>query len=476
MQLIKSYLMANQCVKDEFDRVPLKLNGTIPAALNGVLFRNGNGRFVHQHMKYKHLFDGDGMISRFEIKGQSIHYSNRYVRTEEFVAEEAAGKILHRSFGTNIPGGFWKNFLKMKFKNAANTSLVWHNNKLLALWEGGWPHEVDPESLETISRYHYEGLLQNQFSWLDRKIAPEMAFSAHPKRHEASGTLYNFGIVAGTKQRLLVYAIPKEGKPRIEHEIVLKETTFIHDFIVTASGHIIFYITPFSFDIFRTFMGFIPPVESLKAKESSGHFLVIQPNGKQHWIKADRGFIFHYFNGFDLEDDKIVLDAITMNEFPVAASVEDFLSGVGKTEPGLFVKRIQIDLKKRRLDASLVHEYEAELPEINPNKTGKPYRYGWSVGRAWDQPSQLLNQIVKHDFDNRMGITTKFEHALPSEPVVVPKPNATKEDEAWLLYLLYEEYRDTTSLVIAEASDLSTIATALLPHHIPLGFHGLWLA
>ena len=36
--------------------------------------------------------------------------------------------MIYRGFGTNRPGGFFRNFLHLKFKNAANTSIVYHQN------------------------------------------------------------------------------------------------------------------------------------------------------------------------------------------------------------------------------------------------------------------------------------------------------------------------------------------------------------
>ena len=200
MNILPAYLQACRCVEQEFSQYPLTFEGAVPTDLHGTLFRNGNGRFEHQGITYDHLFDGDGMISAFEFKGGKVHYSNRYVRTDEFEREEAAGRMLYRSFGTNLPGGFSRNFLKMHFKNAANTNVIFHGGKLLALWEGGWPHRLEPATLETLGRYDYGGVLRNDFSFIDRQITPELPFSAHPKVHPGSGELFNFGTAAGRKQ------------------------------------------------------------------------------------------------------------------------------------------------------------------------------------------------------------------------------------------------------------------------------------
>jgi all-trans-8'-apo-beta-carotenal 15,15'-oxygenase len=72
----------------------------------------------------------------------------RFVRTEEYTAEDAVDKILYRStFGTQpaIPllkklfNTDWapSNFMNSKLKNNANTNVIYHGGKLLVLFEAG---------------------------------------------------------------------------------------------------------------------------------------------------------------------------------------------------------------------------------------------------------------------------------------------------------------------------------------------------
>ncbi|MEO1653800.1 MAG: carotenoid oxygenase family protein, partial [Bacteroidota bacterium] len=205
---MKRYIEDCASVDQEYLREPLQLaSGHIPKALNGYLLRNGAGRFENYGIRYQHPFDGDGMICSFFFEEGKIHYSNRFVRTQEFLEEEKKGKMCYRSLGTNLPGGILQNFGKLKVKNAANTSVVYHGGKLLALWEGGLPHEIAPDNLATRGRFDYEGKLINRGSWLERYINPELAFSAHPKLHPISGDLYNFGMVSGPKNYLATHRV-----------------------------------------------------------------------------------------------------------------------------------------------------------------------------------------------------------------------------------------------------------------------------
>src|SRR5262245_62068535 len=61
-----------------------EVEGEIPRALRGTLFRNGSGRNELGGRWFPHWFDGDGMISAIRFDDAGIHYFNRYVRTDNY--------------------------------------------------------------------------------------------------------------------------------------------------------------------------------------------------------------------------------------------------------------------------------------------------------------------------------------------------------------------------------------------------------
>ncbi len=480
---LHDYVQANRTVTDEYDDVPLELiDGSLPADLAGTLYRNGNGRFQHQGVWYDHPFDGDGMIAKFRFDGQTVRYRNRYVRTREFVEEEQAGRMLYRSFGTNLPGGFWKNAGKMQFKNTANTSVIWHGGKMLALWEGGWPHQIDPDTLHTLGRYDYDGVLRNSFSWLDSKITPEMQFSAHPKIHPTTGVLHNFGTVPGTKQRLVLYEVDPTGKARVAQAIDMDAMTFAHDFVLTESGHRIFFLTPVAFDMPRALAGLTSPAASIRVDRAKPTLvLVVDPDNTIHRLHTDFCFVFHFVNGYQDTDGTLVVDGLRLDDYPESAGMKAYLEGhVSDNQAAAQFVRYRLDLTQKNVTWEPLAEYEGELPEIHPDLTGRPYQYSWSIGKPFTHHKPLFDHIVKIDALTGTGIHRGDTDTLPSEPIVVPRPRldgpgSTAEDDAWLLYLLFDAPTQTTDLMIADAADLSTVARLRLPHNIPLGFHGLWL-
>ncbi|EAM47943.1 similar to Lignostilbene-alpha beta-dioxygenase and related enzymes [Crocosphaera watsonii WH 8501] len=135
------------------------------------MFRNGPGLFDVQGTPLQHPFDGDGMVCAISfLPNGKVHFRNRFVRTEGYVQEQKAGKMIYRGvFGTQKPGGWINNIFDIKVKNIANTNVIYWGNKLLALWEAAEPYLLDPSTLETLG-----------IDYLDGVLNPGDSISAHP--------------------------------------------------------------------------------------------------------------------------------------------------------------------------------------------------------------------------------------------------------------------------------------------------------
>src|SRR4030095_3990051 len=172
-------------VAEEVTVADLKVIGKLPLDLNGMFIRNGpNPQFPS--IKNYHWFEGDGMLHGVRIRDGAASYRNRYIRTRGWQEENACGKSLHGSFldPLNIPTVLrtsWNALTRRDLmKNTANTALVYHDGRLLALWEAGEPHEIEVPELATVGAYRYGGNLKHQFT-------------AHPKVDPDTGEMLFFG-------------------------------------------------------------------------------------------------------------------------------------------------------------------------------------------------------------------------------------------------------------------------------------------
>ncbi len=60
----------------------------------------------------------------------------------------------------------------------------------------------------------------------------------------------------------------------------------------------------------------------------------------------------------------------------------------------------------------------------------------------------------------------------------MPRPERRREDDGWLLSLVYDGAKHRSHLYVLDARDLEgePVAIAHLPHQVPYGFHGMFTA
>ena len=87
----------------------------------------------------------------------------------------------------------------------------------------------------------------------------------------------------------------------------------------------------------------------------------------------------------------------------------------------------------------------------------------------------MFTGIARLDMMERKKLLRDIHPNLPGEALFVPKSNPQKEDDGWLITLVYMADSHLSELWILRADTLQTQARLALPHHVPLGFHGTWI-
>jgi carotenoid cleavage dioxygenase len=181
--------------QDELNAGLLSIEGKLPQALRGALYRNGPARYERGRLRYHHWFDGDGMAQAYRFTDQGISHHAKYIHTEKYRAEEKAGKFTRAAFGTIFPG--IPSPPSADSVNVANISMLVHADELLALWEGGSAYRLNLDTLQALGKK----------TW--REDLAGAPFSAHPKV-DPDGTLWNFGAI-GQNDLLVLYRISPRG-------------------------------------------------------------------------------------------------------------------------------------------------------------------------------------------------------------------------------------------------------------------------
>lgn len=444
---------------DGMDRIAegLRVQGRLPAALRGTLYRNGPGLLERAGQRYRHWFDGDGLVQAWRFGPEGVSHQARFVQTRKFRAEQQAGEFLLPAFGTAIPPR--APVRGPDDLNTANTSVTVQGGRLYALWEGGSATELDPFSLRTLG---------------PKTWAPELAgmpFSAHPKR-EPDGTLWNFGTFAG---KLALYQIGADGRLLRQQVLDLAQAPMVHDFAVTQR-FLVFLLPPLRLDMAAVRAG-ASMAGSLRWDEGAPNRVLVidkatlQPLAQ---LEASAELLFHFGNAWDDGQGQIRLDYVSTDRAHfLDGDFNRMLQGheaspVTPAQPRL----MHIDLPGRRVRVQARRE-QVEFPQVDPRVVGQRYRYLYypeALEASWGHGAvlRLDLQRERHDrFDFGRGV-------IVEEQLLVPKPGSRREGEGWLIGTGFDAGRQRSfcSVFDAEAISAGPLATVWLPYWAPLGFHG----
>jgi all-trans-8'-apo-beta-carotenal 15,15'-oxygenase len=448
-------------LEQEHDYRLTEVEGEVPAWLRGTLFRNGSGRNELGGRWFPHWFDGDGMISVVRFDDHGLHFRNRYVATDNYRDETAAGGIKYRGFAKQRPGGVLANAFRLP-GNVSNTSVVIEGDRLLSLWEGGPPYALDPRTLAT------QGLED-----FGKKIE---AFSAHPKRDPDTGELFNFGVDYGARCTLTPYRLAKGALTALPR-ITLPYPVMNHDFVLTRN-HLVFCIGPILQSPLAFLLGFRSFDGGLHWDDGKPTLIMLVPrdgSGKPRIIETDAFFQFHFANGYE-EDGAVVVDLMRYPDYlTVGEAARSFWKSEWPAKGMATLTRLTVDLASGKVTSRTGDTGQAnEFPGINPAKVGKKHRYAWFLSNPSDRPRGLQQRLSKIDYET--GDVTHHDFGpsgYPGEPCFIPGPGGG-EDDGVVAVLVFDAANKRTDVVGLDARDVAgkPLFIGRLTHHVPFCLHG----
>ncbi len=445
------------------------IDGEVPANLRGTFFRNGPGRQRIGGEKYGHWFDGDGMLCAFTFDNGQVHFRNRYVRTPKYVEETAAQKVLYRGFGTQIPGGFAKNFLKMP-ANPANTNSVYHGGHLLALNEGGKPWKLDPASLDTIGEFTYEGGLERGD-----------VFSAHGKIHPRTGDYVNFGAGIsgfgwkGPKPCLNIFRINTQGTLYKRAQVPLATFPFCHDFALT-DRYALFFVGSIVFGNMAHVMLGTRTISDQVTFDASIPMQVIvvdlETLQEVKRFEGAPGSIIHFGNAYE-QGDEIIVDGMFQDNFEANDTLADVFNPSGRFGGGSY-RRYVLNMRTGTMTDRLVCETESEFPTFNTAYGGRYNEVTYTACSVANGANSFFNGIQRITHDGEARLLTLPPGLYGSEPLFAPAVDAASEDDGYVLEVAYDGFKHKSELQIYDARNMDAVATLRLRHHVPHQFHGFF--
>ncbi|MGJ7529881.1 carotenoid oxygenase family protein [Variovorax sp. GB1P17] len=450
----------------ESDAPNLPITGEMPPGLRGTLYRNGPNPQFAPRGRY-HWFSGDGMLHAFHIDNGRVSYRNRWVRTPKWAMENEHGEGMTGSLGSRHLSD--PRILELN-STVANTNVVWHGERLLALEEVHAPFEVDPVSLEPRGYHDFAGKLSGPMT-------------AHPKMDPVTGEMVFFGYAARGPftPDLMLHVVDRAGKLQSSMHIVAPFPSMVHDFVVTRT-HVLFPIFPLTGSMERVQSG--RPGYAWEPDKGT-HIGIVPRDGTAadvRWFTGDPSYVFHPMNGFDTEDGKIVCDMMKYEVAPLFPLPDGRPSS--ERPPTARLVRWTFDLAgaSRTYKEQPLDDLPGEFPRLDERFAMRPYRHGYYCASAVTEAIKGRHSrgSLAH-IDLASGGIVRWqppEGDHCGEPIFVPRHADAEEGDGWLLSVIWRGADNRSDLAVFNATDLAAgpVALAHLSHRVPAGFHGNWRA
>jgi carotenoid cleavage dioxygenase len=464
-------------LQQEFTLTDLQVTGRIPDYLDGRYLRNGPNPIGEVDPALYHWFVGDGMVHGIRIRnGKAEWYRNRWVR----------GPLASKALGERPPAGHVGISAL-----GANTNVIGHAGKTLALIEAGLPAYALTDDLDTVGVCDFDGTLTG-------------GYTAHPKRDPETGELHAVSYSMNRGNTMQYSVIGVDGRARRTVDVQVAGSPMMHDFSLTER-HVVFYDLPVTFDarqaaamtvprglrlparlMLSALIGRIRIPDPIAARQPSVNDadrrfpyswnpkyparVGVMPrdggNDDVRWFDVEPCYVFHPMNAYD-DGDTIVLDVV---RHPKMFDTDH----LGPNEGPPTLERWTVDLADGKVRESRVDDRGQEFPRVDERVVGKRHRYGYApaVGDGLSGDHTLL----KHDFVGGHTSSRGFGAGKAlGEFVFHPSSPDADEDDGVLMGYVYDRSADRSALTILDARTLDDVASIQLPHRVPAGFHGNWV-
>lgn len=486
----------NQALTAKGEEVSLSIpaasvDGVIPDALRGTRALWNGPAMLKLGGRLAHPFDGHGYVRDFAFQPDGgVQFTTRFVDTVAYRAEKAAGHLVHRGIMT-LPfdpaeaGGAAKNREAPQVKNVANTTLTPFGGKLLAGWEGGAPHVLEPSTLATVGPETFGVLQENE------------AFLAHTRLDRRRNVMVGVSPRPGRVSSLVFREIGPDFVQRTAVEVPMEVASFVHDFVITEKFYVL-ALNPLSVNVLTYFSmtrGNATLMDMLSTAQDKARAIVLV----RRRAADARGvttaepilvttqapvFAVHYGQAFD-DGDAVVLDVCAFEDFTFGQEF-GFTGQTGLLDPTLpderkpqRLLRLTLDPKTRTSTAKQLSVHGVDFPRVHPDFDGVKAPFMVAATRADLAHSDPFDSVMSLDLDDlerpEQVWTTKGD-TFVGEPIFVPTPGAGPK-EGHLICCLADPARGKTHLLIFDPHQLAKgpLARVEVPLQ-PYAFHGVSLS
>ncbi|MGA7054635.1 MAG: carotenoid oxygenase family protein [Mycobacterium sp.] len=487
-------------VSAEVTATDLEVTGHIPEHLDGRYLRNGPNPAAEVDPATYHWFTGDGMVHGVALRdGKACWYRNRWVRSPAVCT----------TLGEPLPGR--PNPRAGMVSIGANTNVLTHAGRTLALVEGGVANYELTDELDTVGPCDFDGTLAG-------------GYTAHPHRDPRTGELHAVSYSFARGRSVQYSVIDTHGHARRTVDIGVTGSPMMHDFSLTDK-YVVFYDLPVTFDPVQVKPASVPrwlqlptrlvmqsvlgrvripsPIAAMANRDtrrSTGIPYAWNPdyparigvmprdggNKDVRWFEIEACYVYHPLNAYSEfrdgargTEEVLVLDVVRHSRM-----FDRDQRGPGDSLPTL--DRWTVNLTTGAVSAECCDDRPQEFPRINETLLGARHRFGYTVGidagflAAGE--SELSSSLYKHDYATGSSAAAAIDPDLllgemsfiPNLPSDSGDQVSPAEDDGILVGYGYHRGRDEGQLLLLDAQTLESMATVHLPQRVPMGFHGNW--
>ncbi|RKT53898.1 carotenoid oxygenase family protein [Saccharothrix australiensis] len=435
--MTKPYLEGHYTpVPDETTATGLTVRGTLPPELRGRYLRNGHN--PKPGVTPSHWFKGSGMVHGLRLAdGRAEWYRNRWVRTPALDGDTS------HDLRASVAG----------------THVIEHGGRILALQEANLPYELTPE-LDTVGAFDFGGKLTT-------------AMTAHPKEDPVTGDLHFFAY-SPFPPHLVYYVSSPAGEINRVEVVDGAGPSLMHDFGITEN-HVVWLDLPVVFD--KAEQSGIP----YRWSDAYAPRIGVMPRvgaPRVTWFDVEPGALLHVANAYEDARGRVVVEGPRYDRAAWETSWKWWVGAPGHgPDPltGAVSHRWTFDLTAGVVREEVLDGLTTEFPTVNEDLLGRPTRYTYAV--AFPGGGHSGYSIVKYDTaTGSRQLAPMGERRMPGEAVFVPAGDG--EDEGYLLTVVSDLARDTSELLVLDATDVrrDPVAVVELPRRVPSGIHGSWIA
>lgn len=442
-----------------------EITGTIPDFLRGTYYLNGPARFARAGLRYRHWLDGDGMVCALRFERGHLCFTNRFVRSHKFVAEETAGHPIFRTFGTAFEADQIKRGISLE--SPVNVSVYPYGGRLLAFGEQGLPWELDPVTLETRGVFTFGGRLN--------EVSP---FSAHPKFDPATDEMFNFGIAFSATQPMLnVYRFAAPAKLLYRKRLQLDDPRSVHDFSLSPR-YVVFYLSPYILDMDVLIREGRTLMDALRWEPERGSQvrIILRDSGEDvATIPIGQRYCLHLINCFEV-DNRLMVDVIEYDRplYDQYQVVPDLFIDVSEGQPVRFV----VDMNSHEVIERWKIDYRLapDFPSIDPRRVTQAYDDFWMLGMsATGRPGRkFFDQLVHADWEKATAsdiYQAPPRQYLGGEPIFIADPG--DQNRGVIICQIFDAEHMTSAFALFDAFHVASgpVAMLRLREPIPSLFH-----